>query len=156
MDTHHGNTQIMRLDSILERIDQRLTAVNLSASAASEQAGLSRDAIRNMQRALRKGNSTGNVTAHTITALSQVLECSPGWLLAGEGAAERQVAADARSDAMTLPGEIDRDAYAEALKMAAEHERSVFKCKLTIEDKAFVVRELYLDILEARHQDTTG
>ncbi|WGG61838.1 XRE family transcriptional regulator [Brucella intermedia] len=72
------------LDDVLQRVEKRLEAVGLSAQAASVKAGLSKDAIRNMQRAVQQKGRAG-VSTRTITALAPVLETSVSWLLEGEG-----------------------------------------------------------------------
>lgn len=72
------------LNDVLSRVEERLQAVGLTASAASTKAGLSRDAIRNMQRAVAKKGREG-VSTKTITALAPVLQTTPGWLLNEEG-----------------------------------------------------------------------
>ena len=71
----------MILREIYKRILERLAAVNLTASAASDLAGKP-DAIRNMKRAIRDG-ARGGVSTSTIRALAPVLECSPEYLLHG-------------------------------------------------------------------------
>lgn len=80
------NTAMSNLSDILERIDQRLSAVGLTASAASIAAGKS-DAIRNMRRALRDGSRQG-VTVETLAALAVPLKTSTAWLIDGVGNAE--------------------------------------------------------------------
>lgn len=75
------------LDHILERIDQRLSALNMSAGAASLKAGLSRDAIRNIQRAVEAGRE--GVSTTTLLSLAPVLETSAAWLLDGSGESSR-------------------------------------------------------------------
>lgn len=72
------------LTDVLRRVETRLEALGLSPTAASKQAGLSGDAIRNLQRAAREGRRQG-VSTRTITALAPVLETNIGWLLNGEG-----------------------------------------------------------------------
>ncbi|PYE89625.1 XRE family transcriptional regulator [Phyllobacterium leguminum] len=72
------------LNDVIERIDIRLKALGLSAQAASIKAGLSKDAIRNMQRAVQQKGRSG-VSTRTITALAPVLETSVAWLLEGIG-----------------------------------------------------------------------
>jgi hypothetical protein len=71
-------------NDLLSRIEQRLEAVNLSATAASRKAGLSVDAIRNLQRARANGVEKG-LSTRTLTALAETLMTTPGWLLEGEG-----------------------------------------------------------------------
>jgi transcriptional regulator with XRE-family HTH domain len=62
------------------RIDKRLKAVGMSARAASLAAGMSGDAIRNIQRGLSAAPNTD-----TMLKLARVLECRLSWLMAGEG-----------------------------------------------------------------------
>ena len=73
----------MELSTVLKRIEQRLKAVELSADAASKQAGKP-DAIRNLRRAARKG-SRGGLHTQTIDALAPVLRTTAAWLLEGKG-----------------------------------------------------------------------
>lgn len=72
------------LKDVVERVDQRLKTLGVSASAASAKAGLSRDAIRNLQRAARDGSRQG-VSTKTLTALAEALQTTPQWLLEGVG-----------------------------------------------------------------------
>lgn len=72
------------LDDVLKRVEERLAAMGMSAQAASAKAGLSKDAIRNMQRAIQQKGRAG-VSTKTITALAPVLQTSVAWLLEGEG-----------------------------------------------------------------------
>lgn len=74
----------MMLDDVFARVESRLAAVGLTASAASTKAGLSRDAIRNMRRAVEAKGRAG-VSTKTIAALAPILETTPGWLLDGTG-----------------------------------------------------------------------
>lgn len=69
------------LRNILDRIEQRLEVVGLSASAASLKAGISKDAIRNIQRACKDGRDGISIT--TLTKLAPVLQTSASWLLEG-------------------------------------------------------------------------
>ena len=73
----------MDLPVILERIEERLRALGLSADKASRAAGKP-DAIRNMQRAVKEGRTGVNTT--TVAALATVLEVSPLELLGENGA----------------------------------------------------------------------
>lgn len=75
------------LKDVLARIEQRLAVMNLKPATASRKAGLSEDAIRNMQRAVEKDASQG-VSTNTIFALAPVLQTTPAWLLDGTGEAE--------------------------------------------------------------------
>jgi hypothetical protein len=72
------------LADVLKRVEARLKVVGLSASAASSKAGLSKDAIRNMQRAAGAGDRKG-VSTTTITALAPVLRTTVEYLLEGKG-----------------------------------------------------------------------
>jgi hypothetical protein len=72
----------LMLADVLKRVERRLKAVGLSASAASSSAGLSKDAIRNMQRARDKDDRQG-VSTRTISALAPVLRTSAAYLLDG-------------------------------------------------------------------------
>lgn len=77
------------LKGILKRINRRLTATDMSAQAASTEAGLSKDAIRNIKRAAEDANGTrSGVQSRTITALAVPLKTTSNWLLTGEGAEE--------------------------------------------------------------------
>lgn len=62
--------------ALLARIETRLTQLRISAEAASKQAGLSRDFIRN----LRSGKS-GSPRVDSLRKLAQSLECSLAYLL---------------------------------------------------------------------------
>lgn len=79
------------LDDVLKRVEERLEAVGLSAQAASSKAGLSKDAIRNMQRAIQQKGRAG-VSTKTITALAPVLETTIAWLLEGDGSPDHHAA----------------------------------------------------------------
>lgn len=72
------------LKDVLERIEKRLVAVKLSATAASRRAELSEDAIRNMRRAMESDPDRG-VSMRTIQALAPVLKTTAAWLLDGTG-----------------------------------------------------------------------
>ena len=72
------------LSDVLNRIEQRLTDLGLSASKASRAAGLSEDAIRNMRRAVEKDERQGVSTA-TIMPLARALQTTASWLLEGTG-----------------------------------------------------------------------
>ena len=76
----------MELGDILKRVEERLTALDLSADRASDLAGKP-DAIRNLRRAVKTGDRKG-VNATTLGALASVLQTSTAWLL-GDGAPTR-------------------------------------------------------------------
>jgi hypothetical protein len=74
------------ITDLLERIEQRLVTLGLSATEASKQAGLNRDAIRNIRRAAQEeGRADGSlgVRPRTIAALAKALQTTPGWLMTG-------------------------------------------------------------------------
>lgn len=78
--------------------------MGLSASAASEQAGLHRDAIRNIRRAVASdvGGKRLRPRRQTVAALAKVLQTTPEWLLTGkDGQAEQ--AAGGGAGASMLP-----------------------------------------------------
>lgn len=74
----------MGLKDIVDRIDSRLAALGISATAASSRAGITRDAIRNMRRAVQSDRTSG-VSTNTLEALAPVLETTASWLLDGSG-----------------------------------------------------------------------
>lgn len=73
------------LKDVLDRIEERLGAVGLTAAAASKKAGLSVDAIRNIRRKVEAGDSGASVTASTLAALAPVLQTTVAYLAEGEG-----------------------------------------------------------------------
>ncbi|MGH6937004.1 MAG: S24 family peptidase, partial [Methylocella sp.] len=79
----YGYSTAMKLAEILARIESRLTAVGLSAHAASL-AAKRPDAIRNLKRAVRNNDRRG-ITTETLTALAPVLKTTAAWLLEGVG-----------------------------------------------------------------------
>lgn len=76
----------MNLGEVLERIEGRLSALGMSADAASR-AARKPDAIRNIRRAVRSGERQGVSTA-TLAALAPVLKTSAAWLVEGVGEEE--------------------------------------------------------------------
>ena len=85
---HPGQTTGMvdkSLNGLLRRVERRLNMLGVSAQAASEKAGLSKDAIRNLRRAAAGKNSRQGISTRTAAALAEALETSEGWLLNGEG-----------------------------------------------------------------------
>ncbi|WP_438852633.1 hypothetical protein [Brevundimonas nasdae] len=90
---HIRSTNRMDLKAIVQRIHDRLAAVSKTARGASLEAGLSEDAIRNMERAARAGAQSG-ASVKTITALAPVLETTVAWLLEGAGDEQREHATD--------------------------------------------------------------
>lgn len=74
------------LNDILQRIEQRLEALNITANLASQRAGLSKDAIRNLRRAARDGTADRKgISTATAEGLARSLETSVSWLLDGIG-----------------------------------------------------------------------
>jgi phage repressor protein C with HTH and peptisase S24 domain len=76
------------LTEVVKRVEKRLEALGLAASAASRQAGLSEDAIRNMQRAAQGKAQRRGVSTRTIQSLAPVLQTTASWLLEGSGPEE--------------------------------------------------------------------
>ncbi len=75
------------LKDVLQRIEERLDAVGLTAAAASRKAGLSVDAIRNIRRKVEAGDEGASVNASTLQALAPVLQTTVAYLAGGsEGA----------------------------------------------------------------------
>lgn len=89
------------LPEILDRIEQRLRELGMNATQASMQAGLDRDAIRNIRRGALKPRTEGRlgVQPRTIVALAKVLETTPDWLMTGREEREPDLAGDAASGA---------------------------------------------------------
>lgn len=73
----------MKSQEILSRITERLDALNLTAHQASVAAGTP-DAIRNLKRAVEKGEERPPKTA-TLERLAIVLQTTPLWLQTGRG-----------------------------------------------------------------------
>lgn len=73
------------IEDVLARIEKRLTALGLKAAAASRQAGLSEDAIRNLRRAAKGDVNRHGTSTRTIELLAPVLQTTPGWLMDGVG-----------------------------------------------------------------------
>ncbi|MDH6265513.1 transcriptional regulator with XRE-family HTH domain [Rhizobium sp. SG_E_25_P2] len=69
---------------VLSRIEERLDALGISAASASQKAGLSKDAIRNIQRSVKSGKRVG-VSTITLDKLAPVLKTTTSWLLNGVG-----------------------------------------------------------------------
>lgn len=77
------------MENFLERIEERLRFLRISASAACVAAGLSPDAIRNLQRTAKQGK-TPNVTLETLHKLAPVLQTTVAWLIGEEGASNAE------------------------------------------------------------------
>lgn len=68
------------LQRLIQRIEYRLDDLGLSATAASQRAGLGTDGIRNIYRAIKDRKPRG-ISTLTIEALAPALETSVEWLL---------------------------------------------------------------------------
>lgn len=73
------------LRDLVDRVQRRLDALGITATEASREAGLSADAIRNMQRAAQSDGARIGVSTHTVTSLAKVLQTTAGWLMDGRG-----------------------------------------------------------------------
>ena len=71
----------MQLKDVLERVESRLKALNMSAHAAS-MAAKKPDAVRNLRRAVQNGERRG-ITTDTLSALAPVLQTTASWLMEG-------------------------------------------------------------------------
>jgi transcriptional regulator with XRE-family HTH domain len=105
--------QRMHLQDIVNRIDQRLESLGISALEAERRAGR-RDAIRNMRRAVARGK--GGVTMRTIDALAPALSTTSEWLLTGQEKSE----ADETTEIILLDkrSTLDDDRVIEAFGLA--------------------------------------
>ena len=103
----------MHLQEIVNRIDQRLESLGISALEAERRAGR-RDAIRNMRRAVARGK--GGVTMRTIDALAPALSSTPEWLLTGQD----KIEADETTEIILLDkrSPLDDDRLIEAFGLA--------------------------------------
>jgi phage repressor protein C with HTH and peptisase S24 domain len=81
------------IEDVVRRIQERLDALGKTAAKASVEAGLSKDAIRNIQRIVNSPTpSRRTVTTHTIAALAPVLETTSAWLLEGDPVSDTRAA----------------------------------------------------------------
>jgi hypothetical protein len=79
----------MELVGVLDRIEQRLTALDISAREGGIRAGKT-DAIYNIRKSIRRAHRQGvsdtkrhGVTDTTLRALARALECRAEWLMTG-------------------------------------------------------------------------
>ena len=87
----------MQLKDVLDRVESRLRALNMSAHAAS-MAAKKPDAVRNLRRAVQNGERRG-ITTDTLAALAPVLKTTASWLMEGMSeAAVLDQPADRRAD----------------------------------------------------------
>ena len=103
----------MHLQEIINRIDQQLESLGISALEAERRAGR-RDAIRNMRRAVARGK--GGVTMRTIDALAPALSTTSEWLLTGQ----EKIEADETAEIILLDkrSPLDDDRVIEAFALA--------------------------------------
>jgi SOS-response transcriptional repressor LexA len=90
LDGNFGSGQVTgmydsSLNDLLKRVEQRLQTLGISAQAASEKAGLTKDAIRNLKRAALGKSDRKGISTRTAKQLAAALETTSGWLLSGEG-----------------------------------------------------------------------
>lgn len=71
-------------EEIFERIEQRRKQLRMSANAVGLAAGMSRDALRTMRRAISDGRQHG-VSSTTLARLAPALRTTVEWLTTGEG-----------------------------------------------------------------------
>ena len=76
------------LSEVLDRIHRRLRALGLKSATASQRAGLHKDTIRNIERAVASNTGRRGVSTATIAALAPALNTTVGWLLEGTGPEE--------------------------------------------------------------------
>ena len=73
------------LRGVLRRVERRLKALDLTAQAASENAGLSKDAIRNLRRAAEGNPNRSGISSRTAQGLARALKTNLNWLVDGTG-----------------------------------------------------------------------
>ena len=73
------------LRGVLRRGERRLKALDLTAQAASENAGLSKDAIRNLRRAAEGNPNRSGISSRTAQGLARALKTNLNWLVDGTG-----------------------------------------------------------------------
>lgn len=110
------------MEDILDRIQQRLDALNMSARAASLSAGLSPDGIRNLDRSTKKGKA--GIAASTLIQLAPTLQTTAGWLIDGTGPNPDDEIASISSEIATLLPNMDGDKRDQILRLARTFGRS--------------------------------
>ncbi|OHV73352.1 S24 family peptidase [Ensifer sp. LCM 4579] len=107
-------------ETIHDRIKSRLAETGLSQAAASQKAGLSRDAIRKLLT-----NEGQLPTGKTLTGLAAALETSEQWLLTG---GDRPPVQDVRPADIEFPARSEMPKDVAVLGTAAgSHERGAFQ-----------------------------
>lgn len=81
----------MDMKTLVARIDERLSALGLSAAEASKRATGSADTIRNWKRAAERGDNRTGATVRTLEPVAQVLQTNVAWLT-GESSEASMVA----------------------------------------------------------------
>lgn len=71
-------------EEIFERIEQRRQALGIKPNAVGLAAGMSRDALRTMRRAIDAGRQHG-ISSKTLERLAPALRTTVEWLATGEG-----------------------------------------------------------------------
>ena len=74
----------MDMKALVQRIDQRLEELGLTAAEVSRRATGSADTIRNWKRAAEKGGS-GGATVTKLEPVARVLSTPVSWLMGGDG-----------------------------------------------------------------------
>jgi transcriptional regulator with XRE-family HTH domain len=85
-DSWKGRTRLKyrtMLKEILQRIESRLEALDLTEAGAAKAAGLSDSAIRNIRRAVADGQEERGVSTSTLLRLAPILQTSASWLIEG-------------------------------------------------------------------------
>lgn len=73
----------MKIQSILERISQRIDKLGTSEQAVSLAAGASKDLLRNWRRRVENGESSAGVNAESLLNVAKALDVSIFWLMEG-------------------------------------------------------------------------
>jgi SOS-response transcriptional repressor LexA len=102
-DRSEYRQETMMLKNVLDRIEERLGVVGLTAAAASRKAGLSVDAIRNIRRKVENGEDNASVNASTLAALAPILKTTVAYLAEGAGPSSSEGDEVQLSYAATVP-----------------------------------------------------
>jgi hypothetical protein len=81
-------------DTILMRLDRRLAALGMTDAQACRLAGVKRDIIRDLRRAVGRGRP-GTLRAENAQKIARALQTNPEWLLYGRG---KEIATDNFND----------------------------------------------------------
>lgn len=109
----HGQTTGMAdrtLRGILRRVERRLKTLGISAQAASEAAGLSKDAIRNLRRAADGDPARKGISSRTAQGLARALQTNLNWLVDGTG--QEEIESDEHGRTVPLVGYVGAGAEA--------------------------------------------